>query len=66
MLWKEKKIGYFSDRIKMQRLIMQHNPSILVSLYHNSSYIITSKCDLSQMQTTMDQFQVKCIRFKDD
>lgn len=36
----KKNIGYFSDSIKMQRLIMQHNPSVLVSLYHNSSYII--------------------------
>lgn len=39
---RERNIGYFPDSIKMQGLIMQHNPSILVSLYHNSSYIIIS------------------------
>lgn len=54
-------IGYFSDSIKMWRLIMQYNPSIPVSLYHKASYIIISKYDLNHMQTTMDDFQVKCI-----
>lgn len=58
---REKNIGYSSDSIQMWRLITQHNPSTLVSLYSKHKLYNDLEIWLKHMQTTMDHFQIKCI-----